>query len=88
MMSYIKDFILEVLVPVFVVVLALIFVISCFVYGASYFIDRPSCDAFGKLTGQETFYSLGTNCVVKYNGEWVDYSVATKKKQEITIKNQ
>jgi len=49
------------------------------VAGYSLAVDKPACYAYGKLSGQEVFYSLGTSCIVKRDGEWVDYSVAISK---------
>ena len=49
-------------------------------------VDKPACEKYGKMTNQETFYSLGTSCIVKYQGEWVDLSVATGQRYQITTK--
>jgi len=50
--------------------------------------DQPACAAFGKLSGLETYYSLGTDCIVKSGGVWVNYSVVTGNQQQITIKSK
>lgn len=51
-------------------------------------VDKPACAEYSVVSGQETFYSLGTGCIVKRNGEWVDYGVAVGNKQEITLKQK
>lgn len=54
----------------------------------NYFVDRSACKSYEELSGLKTFYSAGTSCIVNYNGDWVDYAVATKAKQEITLKQK
>ncbi len=49
-------------------------------------IDEPACKAYGRMSHQETFFSLGTNCLVNYQGTWVKFDIATGNRQEITIK--
>lgn len=54
----------------------------------SWAIDRPACYAYGVVSQQSVFWSIGTNCIVKQDGNWVDFQVATHRKQEITIKQR
>jgi hypothetical protein len=58
------------------------------VAGVGYGFDAPACAKYGQLSGQPTYYSLGTSCLVQRSGEWVKYGVAVGEKQEITIKSK
>lgn len=47
---------------------------------------RPACEQYGRLTGAEiSTQFFGDGCLVKYEGRWVDYSVATQKKSEVKV---
>jgi len=50
--------------------------------------ERPACIELSKLTGREAFVSPRVSCMLKENGEWVDYRVVTEKKSSVTIKRE
>jgi len=79
---------IEVFGGLFVAILVLVgtLVASLIVY--QLLIDKPACEAIGKRAGVETFFSLGTNCLVKSGDQWVKYEVYFGQKQEITIKQK
>jgi len=54
--------------------------------GAAYWSNSAACNNMHRLTGLETDMSIGLGCMVKYEGRWVDASVVTSRKQEITVR--
>lgn len=69
-------------------ILALIAGIFGMIFGVQYWVERPACAEFGALAGAQTYYSAGTNCLVKRDGQWVDYKVFVGNKHEITVKQK
>lgn len=57
-------------------------IVACM--GAAYWQSSQSCDNLHTLTGVETNVTLTNGCMVKYNGAWVDYTVMTHNKIEVT----
>jgi hypothetical protein len=61
----------------------------CLIVCGKYFLmERPACIELSKLTGREAFVSPRVSCMLKENGEWVDYRVVTEKKSSVTIKRE
>jgi hypothetical protein len=58
------------------------------VSGKYFLVSRPACLELSKLTGREAYISPRVSCVLKDNGEWVDYRVVTEKKSSVTIKRE
>jgi uncharacterized membrane protein len=56
--------------------------------GIYFLMERPACIELSKLTGREAFISPRVSCMLKENGEWVDYRVVTEKKSSVTIKRE
>jgi len=56
--------------------------------GEYFLISRPACIELSKLTGREAFISPRVSCMLKDNGDWVDYRVVTEKKSSVTIKRE
>lgn len=71
----------------FVALLLLIFAIIFGTCALTYYAGaKPACEQYGRLTGAEiSTQFFGDGCLVKYEGRWVDYSVATQRKQEIKV---
>lgn len=60
--------------------------ISAIVYFGS---QKPRCEQYARLEGSEiSTQFFGSSCLVKYNGQWVDYNVAVSYKQEIKVKHE
>jgi hypothetical protein len=51
-------------------------------------INKPACSTYSTMTGEKSFWTLGEGCTVFHEGGWVDISVATQKKQEITVRQK
>lgn len=79
---------MEFVVTLVLIVAALIAVVVGSRMGYQNYIEKLACAEYGIVSKQATMYSLGTGCLVQRDGEWVDYSVATGKKQEITVKTK
>lgn len=66
-------------------IIALVFGLALMVYYAG---TKPACEQYARLENKEiSTQFFGAGCLVKYEGRWVDYSVAVEKKQEIKVTN-
>lgn len=70
------------------VVAAFFAVVTASLVGYAKIVVEPACAEYGRISNQQTMFTVGTSCLVHRNGEWVDYEVAVGKKQEITVKSK
>lgn len=62
---------------------AVIFGIIVFAY---YGTEKPACEQYGRLSGNEiSTQFFGNWCLVKYEGRWVDSWVARANKAELKV---
>lgn len=78
----------EIIGALVLAVAGLIAVVILSAMGYQEVVDRPACAEYGRVSHQQTMYTLGTACLVQRNGEWVDYKVAVGFKQEVTVKSK
>lgn len=74
------------MVFVFGVIASIILLFFLLALGFYYGGTKPACEQYGRLEAKEiSTQFFGAGCLVKYEGRWVDYSVAVEKKQEIKV---
>lgn len=67
-------------------IFGLVLSIYLIIFSLTYLSESSACSNFNRITGAQTEVTVSLGCMVKYRGEWVELEVATKHKQDVTIK--
>ncbi|KYG20149.1 hypothetical protein SE92_07600 [Bradyrhizobium sp. AT1] len=65
---------------------ALVAFMVALIVGGIYWSNSSGCANVHRLTGLDTDMTLSLGCMVQYQGRWVDASVVTANKQEVTVR--
>jgi hypothetical protein len=85
-MNFWEDFMIPA-IAIFALLVGVVFLIVGGLYGIDYAYNRlmvkPACENFAIQSGQPTSWSYATGCMVKKDGEWLNWSTATGNRYEL-----
>lgn len=71
---------------ILVVVVAFFTIVIGGTVGVHVWVESATCSDIKRIYGLQTDVSVSLGCMVKYNGEWVQFEVVTKNVQRIEVK--